>query len=682
MKSTGGMYGNKLGSLFSILASLLLILCLWTASCLASTKDYFDMSIEELMELEVSSAAKRLQPFSETAAPVFVITQEDIRRSGAVTIPEVLAMAPGVQVEKVNAWSWAVSIRVGNSRFSNKLLVLIDGRSVYSPIFSGVFWDNHNLLLDDIERIEVIRGPGSSLWGANAVNGIINIITKRSEDTQGGLLKASTGYPWRSRLALRYGGKIGEDMTYRLYYHRVDHEEANTVEDFTAGDGWYDNRLGFRTDWDATPNDKVTLSGDWNFGKRDWRHLIPSALPPYSEVLQEEAYRSPWNLYLKWNHTLDDEGKISLKANWDHDQFTGQVFDYRVDIADLELQTRFALADNQLLTLGTGYRHSKVVWPGSRFARMFLSKRDIDNFNAFFQHELFFLDDKLALTWGSKFEHNPFTDFEMEPNIRVRYSPWKHHTFWGAVSRAVRTPDMGTYNSRIVLKVTPPSPPFLPYPSALIVKGNPKYDSETVWAIEGGYRSVINKNISLDIAIFFNKYDKLLASQPAGAPFFKPLPIPHFEWEFTAVNKMYGEAYGLEADVKVDLTPWWRIQMVYSQIQLFMHLREGATEYRKDSEVENNNPRHQISFRSSMDLAHNIEFDCWLKYVDRLLSQKNPSYLTMNFRVAWRPLKHLELIFSGQNVLGHHRRGFYSDYFYETVTRIDQSFYGAIRWEF
>jgi len=670
----------------SISTTLFTVVLVWYLFFLTTIsfcqEDFFEMSLEELMALEVSSAAKRLQPFSETAAAIFVITQEDIRRSGAVTIPEILAMAPGVEVEPVNAWSWAVSIRGSNSRYSNKLLVLIDGRSIYSPIFSGVFWDNHNLLLDDIERIEVIRGPGSSLWGANAVNGIINIITKRAKDTQGGFAKISYGYPWRTRLGIRYGDAIGSNFFYRVYYHYVDHEEAKTTRGSPAGDAWYDNRLGFRLDWGVRDKEQIILSGDWNFGKRSWRHRVPAGVPPYYMILEEKIYKSPWNLYFKWNHTLDNTGELSLKAYWDHDQFPGKVIDYKVDTADVEFQLRTPLSDDQLLTLGIGYRHSKIVWPGNRFAQLRLSKRDIDYMSAFFQYEIFFWEDKLALICGSKFEHNPFTDFEMEPNVRIRYSPSKNHTFWSAVSRAVRTPDISTYNTRILLKVAPPSPPFLPYPSALIVNGNPHYDAESVWAFEAGYRSIINNSISFDTAIFFNKYYNLLASQPLGPPYFRAKILPHFEWEYTAVNKMYGETYGLELDAKVDLTPWWRLQLAYSYIKLFLHLRHGATEYLKDSEIENNSPRHQFSIRSSMDLVHNIQFDCWFKYVDRLLAQSNPSYLTMNLRLAWRPIKKLELSLAGQNILGHHRKGFFSDYFHEERTRVDQAFYVAVKWEF
>ena len=664
------------------------------------------MSLEELMELEVSSVAKRPLPMSDSAAAVFIITHEDIIRSGVMSVPEALAMAPGVEVEPVNAWSWAISIRGGNGRFSNKLLVMIDGRSIYSPIFSGVFWDNHNLLLEDIERIEVIRGPGGSLWGANAVNGIINIITKKASDTKSTLMSVASGYPYRSDIRLRYGQKIREHFCYRIYFRHIDHERSNIIKNMRGtdiwteyeafiesgiyidsgkkhgNDGWYDNRFGFRMDWSGTKGDELIFSGDWNFGKRSWRLLVPQLEYPYEEVLKDKIYKSPWNLHLRWKKDLNGNKRFVFKAYVDHDHSSSHIFGYSVNRVDLEAQYRFSPADNQIITLGSGYRRTEVKWPGNQYIHTVLSKKIIDYFHGFFQHELFFKNDSLSLIWGSKFEHNPYTDFEAEPNIRVRYSLSKNKTIWAAISRAVRTPDLSVYNANMILYVKPPSPPLISLPVAFGIKENKHYNSERMWAYECGYRSIVGEHFTFDLALFFNKYDKLLAAKGDGMPYFLEDPVPHFRWDFIPINGMYGESYGAEVSTKIDITPWWRLHLVYSYLRLFMHLRDDADEFLKDSQIEHNSPKHQLSIRSSLDLTDKISLDLWTKFIDKLTTYNNPSYLTVNAKISWKPRKNLDISLAAQNLIGHHRPGFYAGYLHEERTRVDQGFYGKIKWEF
>lgn len=668
---------QRVSEITAVLKAVLLAMVIFPGNVAAST-DYFSMDLEELMQIKVTSASRRPQRLSDVAAAIFVITPEDLRRSGVTNVPEALRMVPGLEVARINSSNWAISARGFNNRFANKLLVLVDGRNIYSPIFSGVFWEEQDLLLDNIERIEVIRGPGGSLWGVNAVNGIINIITKKARDTQGYYVKAGGGTYEKAFGALRYGGKAGRCGFYRFYMKGFDRGSFKTPSGRSSKDGWQGFRSGFRMDLSPAHKDALRVSGDFNLETLDTNYLLPSMSPPYTRHYLNDTEVHTGNILLNWQHKLAKASRFSFKGYYDWNHANDFIIKYRVETLDLEAQACLCMWNRHDFTFGAGYRHLASRMRGSWYITFDPENQQDDLYNAFIQDEISLLRDRLALYLGTKVEHNPYTGFEIQPSIRLLWKA-KAQTFWAAISRAVHTPDMATSSASTPAQVLPPSFP-LKKPITIYLKGNKHFTSEILWAYEAGYRTSLSGNCSLDIAVYMNRYRRLLTIMPESR--LSGLFLPYPELDIIVGNKMRGETYGAEFSARFNPFRWWHLQAAYTYERLFLHSYGKVIADYSDKQQEGKSPRNQFSLRSSMDLPENLSFDAWLRYVDNLSASHVPAYLTMDLRLAWKPRRGLELAITGRNLLDNRHPEFVPEYLITERSEVIRSLYGQITWNF
>jgi iron complex outermembrane recepter protein len=643
--------------------------------------DLTELSIEALMDIEITSLSKKSQKLADASAAVFVITQEDIRRSGALTIPEALRMVPGIQVARITASQWAITSRGFNGRFSNKLLVLIDGRSLYCPIFSGVFWEVQDTLLEDIERIEVIRGPGASLWGANAVNGVINIITKSAADTQGGLLTAGAGSEARGFGAMRYGGQAGEKLHYRLYGKYMDHDAAEFPGGATAEDDWDFLRGGFRADAAPDADDRFMFQGELYSGTTGDTSAIGTYVPPYAELLDYDGDFTGSHLLGRWEHDLGTDADLALQLYFDRAEWDSPVAGFRVDTYDADFQHRFQLGSRQEIIWGLGYRHIRDDLEGSQILILDPERDNQDLFSGFLQDEIELWEQTAFLTLGTKIEHNDFTGVEVQPNARLLVKVNDGNSVWLSAARAVRTPSRGETDSRARDLVIPPIPPS-PLPVQPVVFGNDDFESEELWAYEAGYRTQPYDTFSVDMAIFYNDYDRLRTIE-LQAPQLELVPSPpHLIIPALLGNEMKGHTYGVEIAMDWQVSPRWRLQGAYSYLHANLELERLDVPQESLDEAEKSSPRHQASLRSSFNLPGNVELDLWGRYVDRLPAFDISSYVTLDARLAWEPVAGLELALVGQNLLDNRHLEFEPEFLGTQATEVERSVYVKLTWRF
>ncbi|MDY6987912.1 MAG: TonB-dependent receptor [Thermodesulfobacteriota bacterium] len=644
--------------------------------------DLMEMTIEELMNIEITSVSKKAQKLSEAASAIFVITQEDIRRSGATSIAEVLRMVPGVQVARIDANVWAVTARGFNGRFANKLLVLMDGRSLYTPAFSGVYWDVQDTLLEDVDRIEVIRGPGATLWGANAVNGVINIITRQAEDTQGALVSGGTGTEEQGFGGVRYGGKLGDDVYYRIYAKYINRDSGVDASGDDAADDWDALRAGFRVDWQAGADNGMTFQGDVYNGNAGERASQPLLVPPFEATLDQENDLAGGNLLGRWRRVLSDTSDVELQLYYDRKKRETGATGLVIDTLDVDSQHRFLLTKRQEIIWGLGYRFSSNDYTNAFNISANPDSRQDHLFSLFIQDEIVLMEDYLHLTMGSKFEHNDYTGFEVQPSVRVMWTPQEGHSIWAAVSRAVRTPSWGEHDGRINGSVLPPEVSFPGSPPAVTaVFGDRDFESEELLAYEVGYRVRPTDKLSLDMAAFYSDYDNLRTLE-LGEMFPEVSPLPeHLVIPMTGDNKMDGKAYGIELVAELHLLDWWHLKGAYTYLHERLHLHGDSQDMNSEA-GEGENPHNQLSLRSCMDLPRNVEFDLWARYVDNLPSHDLGSYVSLDARLSWRPQDNLELSLVGQNLLDDHHPEFVPELIETAPSEVERSVYGKITWQF
>ncbi len=646
-----------------------------------SSTDLTNLSLQDLMEIEITTGAKKSQKLANTAAAAFVITQEDIKRSGVTSIAEALRMVPGLQVARIDANKWAITSRGFNGRYANKLLVLMDGRTVYTPLFSGVFWDIQDTPLEDIDRIEVIRGPGAALWGANAVNGVINIITKSAHDTKGGLASAGAGKEERGFGTFRYGGSLGENASYRFFGKYSDRDESKLVSGHDAADDWDVYILGFRTDWNPTAMDYVMFQGN-HYRSDDGQTIsIASLSPPYSNTFDEDAKADGVNFLFRWNRFFSDTSDMSLQIYYDRARQLQAVLSETRDTHDFDFQHRFSPWDKHELIWGMGYRITSDNTKSSYMISAYPKSRTDDLLSAFMQDDITILEDYLRLTLGAKFEYNDYTGFEFQPNIRAIWTPDKQNSIWASFSRAVRTPSRAEHDLRFNVFVLPPG--FTPNPSGFPVVisniPNDDYKSEILYAYEIGYRNQIYKSISIDITAFYNKYNEL-RSTPMSSIFLERSPLPpHLVAPVTMTNDIHGHTYGAEVSAEWKPVLWWKIKPAYT----FLHM--NLTESPGNSIIEPLDtaaPRHQLTLRSDMDLPMNMEFDLWLRYVADLPVANIDQYCTLDARLGWKPTQNLELSIVGQNLFDNQHPEFKEEVLSINRAEAERTFYIKATWYF
>lgn len=638
--------------------------------------DVTNMTVEDLMNMQVTSVSKRAQKVADAPAAIFVITQDDIQRSGARNIPELLEAVPGLEVARIDENKWAIGSRGFNGRFDDKLLVLIDGRSVYTPLFSGVYWDVQDVMLEDVDRIEVIRGPGATLWGANAVDGVINIITKKAKDTQSALVKAGGGDEEVTADGVRYGGQVGDKGYYRAYVKGFEFASSTSMAGQNAYDGWHQESGGFRSDWTLTPADSLTVEGQM-YGSRNGETLtVPSLNAPYSVTYQNTGEYSGGSVLTRWNHSFGDSS-ISLQGYFDRTNFADpNLFVDHESVYDLEFQHDFHVGESHNIVWGAGYRSIQDRSDATFTVAVNPSQGQYNQFNAFFQDEIALLNDRVRLTLGSKLDHNDFTGFEYEPNIRLLVNLGSNQSVWGAVSRAVRTPAITEEGLQLNVAVVPPGV-FGPATFVEQVQGTPNFKSEDLLAYEVGYRVQATKTFSADIATFYNVYTNLRTAEP-GAP--QPGPT-YVVLPFQAQNHMSGATYGIEPFFNWKILPIWKVYANYSYLQMNIHKDPSSQDPTAD--LPNGiNPKNQAYFQSSFDLPKHIEQHFSVRYVDKLPGYNIPSYTTLDAGVRWSPARGVTFGFDGLNWLNNRHVEFIPDFINTIPTVVTRSIFGSITLDF
>ncbi|HEY7120877.1 MAG TPA: TonB-dependent receptor, partial [Tepidisphaeraceae bacterium] len=633
------------------------------------------MSLEDLMNVEITSVARQKQKASAAPAAVTVINQDDIRRSGLSSIPELLRLAPGLDVAQVNANTWAISSRGFNDIFANKLLVLMDGRTVYTPAFSGVYWDSVDYVLQDLERIEVVRGPGATLWGANAVNGVVNVLSKSARDTQGWL--TDTRYANQEQTgAIRYGGAIDDRTWYRVYgkYRNVDDFDFADGDD--AHDGWEALRGGFRIDRYASDRDTLTFQGD-AFTERTGMTAVQSVFTPptFSRSIDDTNNQGGGNLLARWTHVISSTSDFSVQLYYDNVRREDFYGNYKLDTFDADFQHRFALTPRQQLIWGAGFRFQADRFTGKNGLVVTPDSRDAYLVSAFVQDDLTLVKDRLHLFLGSKFEQNSYTGFEWQPSARLLWTPNDRNSIWGSVSRAVRTPSRVDEDARIPLfRAIDPNSGL---PVELDITGNNQLYSEQLMAYELGYRTQLTRAVSLDAAVFFNHYDNL-TSLATGAPTLvtsgaTPLVLTDATW----TNKRRADAYGIELAANWNVTDNWRLMAAYTWLNLLVHSSSSDNSPVPETATEDNVPHNQVQLRSYLDITRNLEFNAAAYYVENLSGPDIQSYVRVDLGLTWRAKKDVELTLGVQNLFDDRHPEFGGQFGVES-TEVPRTIYGQL----
>lgn len=596
------------------------------------------MSIEELASLEVTSVSKKAEPRLAAPAAVYVITRDQIRRSGATSIPEALRLAPGVEVARLNAHSWAISIRGFNSTTANKLLVLLDGRSLYTPLYSGVFWDVQDTLLEDVERIEVVAGPGGTLWGANAVNGVINIITRSARDSEDGFLEAGGGAQERAFGAARYAGSLGERTYARGYVKDLSRGPNELAAGGDAADDWRLAQGGFRVDWEGA-TDSLTAQGDAYSGRQGDRSTGVGGA----------------NLVLRWDRRLRDRSRLQLQAYWDHTdrRIEGSLRAHR-DTYDLDFQHNLTLGVRHDVVWGLGYRVTSDDNENSTFVAFTPASRSDQVFSAFAQDEIDLWRERLLLTMGSKIEHNDYTGYEVQPSLRLAFLASDRQTLWAAVSRAVRTPSR--LDADLVL-TAPISNPTAQVPVLLVIRGDEGFGSEKLVAYEAGYRVQPSEAASVDLAVFHNRYAELRSIE-AEKPFLAPAPSPHTVLPYRIDNGVEGSTQGATLALSWSATSSLTLQPSYTYLDIDLHARRGSVDLGTARTAEGSSPQNQWALNAFLALPSDVHVYAGWRRVDELPAVGVAGYSTLNLGVGWQPTQQLELALFGQDLLDRGHREF------------------------
>lgn len=650
------------------------VVFIWLSACLlkpfisygeeTNVKKLQNLSIEQLGNVTVTSVSKQPERAFEASSAIYVITDEDIKRSGAENIPEALRLAPGLQVAQVDSNKWSITSRGFSAVLANKLLVLIDGRSVYTPEYSGVYWDAQDVVLEDVKRIEIIRGSGGALWGANAVNGIINIITKNSKETMGKLFSGTYGHDHIGKTgSVRYGGKVNDKIYYRTYAKYLDKGDVKRVDNIGAGTSWNQYRSGFRLDTDKIENNSYNLQGDIYYSEKDRKTTITSQSS--KEVFAQDN-NSGFNLLGSWNKKNDNSSETILQfyidnARRDHILFNRNIYTY-----DIDFQNAFDVNEKNRLTIGGGFRFIENYINQDSVEYNFPKNKYLQNiYNIFANNKYSIIANKVFFTLGSKFEHNNYTGYEIQPSAKISWLPTEKQTLWASISKAVRTPSVAENYVSLVDS---------PYPkTGGLVKniGNQNIKSEKLISYELGHRIRPKTNFFLDNVIFYNNYRDIRSFEKSYLKF-PDIMVP-------VANNGKAETYGAEISLTYDLSDKWRIKSNYSYINMNLNIDKESN---KDA---GKTPKNQFSIRSSYNLRDNIDVDNVLYYYSQLNSIDVDAYARFDTRIAWRPneVKGLEVSLTGQNLFnGQHQEFSKPAFTPSSPPEIGRVVYLKFTWEF
>jgi iron complex outermembrane receptor protein len=665
----------------SVRASVILALSLGLATLGSAQapppRDLTQFSLEDLMNVEVTSVSKKEQKLSRVGAAIFVITQEDIRRSGATNIPDLLRMVPGVDVAQVDHSTWAVSIRGFNDVYANKVLVLIDGRSVYEPIFSGVAWYAQDVPLEDIERIEVIRGPGGTVWGANAMNGVINIITKSAQATPGGLITAGGGSDWQAEGLLQYGGNVGAGGNYRVYGRYSNLGKSNPAAAAQPADSKRVREGGFRSDLNLSPRDLLTVQGEIRLV--DGGETVTSVIaqvPPVMGTFSQAIGDDDGNILARWTHTFLGGSDMSLQAYYDQSHVFGSDANNWASIGDLDFHHHLHIGSRHDVVWGLSYRVDANRFGGNSLITLNPLQRTDSLYSAFVQDEII-IAKTLWLTLGSKFEHNAYTGFEVEPSAQLVWAPTTHDTFWASAAKAIRQPSNIDSGLQTVSAVVPfPQGAF----GLVTVSGNPHTKVEQLRDYEIGYRAQINRRLALDVTGFLSFYQNLETTEPEAPYFVFTAGPPHYVIPLIFDYKAHATNYGAEAFANWNVTDRWRLSPGLTMLELSA-TRDPSSQDSTIALLDGNSPTRSFQVRSFINLRRSLEWDQTVGYTSRLATGNIPGYVRLDTRVGWRMGEHWEFSVVGQNLLEPRHAEFPYIHFIDRM--LDQrSIFGKVTWRF
>ena len=608
-----------------------------------------NLSLEELSQIEVTTPSKAPVAAFRTPDAIYVITGEDIRRSGATSIPEALRLAPGVEVARIDASNWSIGIRGFGSNLTRSVLVLIDGRTVYTPLFAGTNWDVQNTLMDDIDRIEVIRGPGGTIWGPNAVNGVINIITKDSKDTQGTLLSAGGGNEEQGFANLRYGGGNGKDFSYR-FYGMAFSRSPGFHPDHRNFDDWRNVQGGFRMDWKER-RDTFTLQGDLYDEAAGKSVGATSYTPPFSQIIDSNAMLSGGNIMGRWKKILSGGNDIQIQAYYDRTSRDAANFAEVRNTFDIDFLERLRLPARQEISWGLGARidpaNNRVVVSGLQFVP---NQRTDYLLTAVVQDEIGLVEGRLSLTLGTKLLRTNFSsDIDLQPSARLLWTPDDKQTIWAAFTHALRTPSDGEVNFNLLgfVGLAANGTPFFARFDA-----NPDFAPEQMNGYEVGYRRLLGKKLYIDTTAYYNHYHDLFSEDFAGAIFLENTPTPaHLLLPAQFRNGLLGYTKGVEIAPEWRPTESWRLRGSYSYLHMNLGKAPNSADVGTAPIVVGSSPQHQVMVSSAADLSKKLQVDLTFRYVSALPGQSVGAYATGDARVGWRFNPQLELSVMGQNLL-------------------------------
>ena len=676
--------GSEIGTILkrgglSLVCAVLMAIPTWPQG---SYTDLANKSLEDLLNIQVTSVSKRGQNTSQVAAAVFVITQEDIRRSGATNIPDLLRMVPGLDVAQINGSTWAISARGFNQQFSNKLLVMIDRRVVYTSTFAGVFWDVLDLPLGDIDRIEVIRGPGGTIWGANAVNGVISIFTKKAAETRGAMLEAGGGNLEQGFGTFRYGDKLNSATDYRVYAKYFNQSPMLDLNGQNGADGWNGIRGGFRIDSAVSSKDSLVLEGNlFNGQEGEFGFFLPSVTSPSLIPVSERIHSTDGSLQLDWNHVHSRQSDTSLMIAYGRFTRNDPLNPETRDTLDLDFQHHTVWGTRQDIVWGLGYRYTTDDIGGSLTVEMVPAMRQLNLFDVFAQDEIRLVGDRLYLTAGTRIERNDYSGLEIMPSIRVTWVPKQQHMLWVAISRPLRAPSRNDTNLLLNFGTGGTS-------DLQRLLGNPRFQDERLIGYEAGYRTTLARRLSLDAAVYFNNYDNLQTTEPS-APFFEPTPLPAHEVQpFIYQNLMFGETHGIEIAANWKLSDRWTLSPGYAFEELHMHTDPASADTQTGPFVEGAAPRHSAQLRSHLEAYHGVAWDASVYFVDQLTHQGPlsnvtvPAYARLDTGPTWKLGESLSLSVVGQNLLRDHHLEFVDINGSIQSSQIRRSGYAKLTWRF
>jgi iron complex outermembrane recepter protein len=608
------------------------------------------LSLEELSQIEVTTPSKQPVKVFQSPSAIFVLTGEDIRRSGASTIPAALRLVPGVEVARIDANKWSIGIRGFGSRLTRSVLVLIDGRTVYTPLFDGTYWEVQDTPMDDIDRIEVIRGPGGTIWGPNAVNGVINIITKDTKDTHGILASAGGGNEEQGFFNFRYGGGNGRGLNYRIYGTGFTRGPA-VHPDGRNFDDWRAAQTGFRMDWQKTDRDSFTLQGDLYQEEAGERVQATSYTQPYSRIVDANALLSGGNIMGRWKRTLGEGNDIQLQAYYDRTNRTEANFSDVRDTFDVDFLERFRLPARQQVSWGLGARVDPVTNTEVVSGLTFDPPQRTDYLlTAFVQDEIGLVDHRLSLTLGTKFLRTNFTDggVEFEPSARLLWTPSQKQTIWAAFTHALRTPSDAEANFNLSGYIGTAAN-GVPYFARF--NANPNFASEQLNGYELGYRRLVGSKLYVDAAGFYNHYHDLFSEDITGPPFMETgSGSAHLLLPAQFRNGLRGATKGVEISPEWRPTNVWRLRGSYSYLHMNVDKSPGSGDVGTAPGIRGSSPQHEVTVQSALDLSTKLQLDLTYRYVSALPGQLVPAYSTGDARLGWRFSRSVELSLAGRNL--------------------------------